>query len=127
MGKFINKLRFYSLMGFKTEFNWILKLKPENGLDEAKLKVGSVYNFSKEEYRVYPVNLPIDLVNRDWEAVAKVLVTEFRNADGKTSGKYKVLKIYSGNEKEVLTNYWRETIQITKGKKITDFSDVKAT
>lgn len=112
-------------MGFKTEFNWILKLKQENWLDEKILVVGSVYLFSKDEYRVYPVNHPIDLINKDWEAVAKVLVTAFTNKDGKTIGEYKVLKIYCGQEKEFITNYWRENIQISLGRKITDFRDVK--
>ena len=36
-------------MGFKTEFNWVLKLKPENGLNEENLEVGKIYDFSKEE------------------------------------------------------------------------------
>ena len=112
-------------MGFKTEFNWILKLKPENGLDEKSLVVDSHYEFSKDEYRVYPVNHPIDLLNKNWEAVAKVRVTEFTNKDGKTTGKYEVLKVYIGQEKEFVTNYWRENIQISLGRKISDFSDVK--
>ena len=112
-------------MGFKTEFNWALKLKPENGLDESKLEIGKVYDFSKNGYRTYPVDIPIDLINQNWEAVAKVIVIEFKNYKGKTYGKYKVLKIYEGKEKEVLTSYWRETVQIIKGKKISDFSTVK--
>jgi len=112
-------------MGFKIEFNWILKLKPENGLDERSLQVHELYNFSKDEYRVYPVHHPIDLLNKDSEAVAKVLVTEFTNKDGKTTGKYKVLKIYSDQEKEFITKYWRENIQISLGRTITDFRDVK--
>jgi len=112
-------------MGFKTEFNWALKLKPENGLDEKVLKVGEIYEFSKDEYRVYPVNIPIDLINQNWEPVAKIIIVEFKNSDGRTSGKYRVLKIYEGEEKRILTNYWRETVQIIKGKKISDFSNVK--
>lgn len=42
-------------MGFKTEFNWALKLKPENGLDEVILKEGGIYEFVKDEHRVYPL------------------------------------------------------------------------
>jgi len=112
-------------MGFKIELNWALKLKPENGLDENNLEVGEIYEFSKEEHRVYPVNIPIDLINNNWEAVAKIIIIEVKNAGGKTSGRYKVLKIYKGEEKKVLTNYWRETVQIIKGEKISDFSNLK--
>ena len=39
-------------MGFKTEFNWVLKLKPENGLNEKNLKCGRIYSFSKNEKKV---------------------------------------------------------------------------
>jgi len=112
-------------MGFKTEFNWALKLKPEQGLDEENLEVEKIYKFSKKEYRVYPVGIPIDLLNRNWEAVAKVVIIEFKNNDGRTEGKYKVIKIYEGREKEVLTNYWRENVKLIKQEEITDFSDVK--
>jgi len=112
-------------MGFKTEFNWALKLKPENGLDESNLEKGKIYEFSKEEYRIYPVNIPIDLINQNWEPVAKIIIIEFKNVNGKTSGRYKVLKIYEGEEKRVLTNYWRETVQIIKGEKISNFSNIK--
>jgi hypothetical protein len=110
-------------MGFQTEFNWALKLKLKNGLDENKLEIDKLYDFSKKEYRVYPVGIPIDLINQNWEPVAKVMVIEFKNLEGKTHGTYKVLKIYEGQEKEILTNYWRETVEIIKGKELTDFSN----
>ncbi|MCD6478902.1 MAG: DUF2584 family protein, partial [Candidatus Diapherotrites archaeon] len=121
----ITLINYHINMGFKTEFNWALKLKPENGLNEKVLKVGEIYEFSKEEYRVYPVNIPIDLINQNWEPVAKIIIVEFKNSGGRTSGKYKVLKIYEGEEKRILTNYWIETVQIIKGRKISDFSNVK--
>lgn len=114
-------------MGFQTEFNWILKLKSENGFDEEQIKEGKEYSFSKDGYRIYPLHQPIDLINNNWEAVAKALVLEFVNKDGKTSGKYKVVKVYSQKEKEFLTNYWRENLEITKGKKFTDFHGIKMT
>jgi hypothetical protein len=114
-------------MGFKTEFNWGLKLKPDQGLDESIIKEGKEFEFTKDEYRVYPIDQPIDLINRDWVPLARVVVTEVRNANKKTFGKYKVVKIYKGTEKEVLTNYWHEIVEIKKGKKIDDFRDVKVT
>jgi hypothetical protein len=114
-------------MGYITEFNWALKLKPEQGLHENSLEVGMIYDFSKEENRIYPLDIPIDLINENWEAVAKVVITQLENKKGKTSGKFKVLRIYKGTEKDILTNYWRENIQIIKGKKISNFSKVKVT
>ena len=114
-------------MGHIVEFNWALKLKPEQGLDEDKLKVGMICNFFKEGNRMYPLDIPIDLINENWEAVAKVVITQLENKKGKTTGKFKVLKIYEREEKKILTNYWRENVQIIKGEKIRDFSKVKVT
>ncbi len=114
-------------MGFKTEFNWVLKLKKEQGLYEDKLKQGLIYEFSKKEERIYPINVPIDLINENWEAVAKIIIVECKQSNGKTEGKYKVIKIYKGKEKEILTGYWRENIEIIKNEKITDFSNIKLT
>ena len=95
-------------MSYQTEFNWVLKLKPGQGLNEGSLVVEGEYIFSKKGFRVYPVNVPIELVNDIWEAVGKVVVLSFTNVDGKTSGKYKVLEAYSGPKKEMLTSHWRK-------------------
>ena len=112
-------------MGFKVEFNWALKLKPENGLKEDELEVGKTYEFWKSGNRIYPLNIPIDLINQNWEAVAKIIVVEFKNLENRCLGKYKVIRLYEGEEKRILTDYWREIVQIIKGKKISDFSNVK--
>ncbi len=101
-------------MGFKTEFNWVLKLKPEQGLREQELQVGDEYRFYKNEYRVYPLDIPIDLVNDNWEAVGKVIITEVSNFEGKTTGKYKVIKIYSGNERGILSKNMQENQELLR-------------
>ncbi len=114
-------------MGFVTEFNWALKLSLKNGLDEKGLKVGKAYQFKKDECRTYPIDIPIDLLNKNWEAVAKVVVLNYSCTSDRTTGEYQVLKLYLGKEREFLTNYWHETVQIMKGKKIKDFSKVNVT
>ena len=101
-------------MGFKTEFNWVLKLKPEQGLREQELETSKEYRFLKQEHRIYPIEIPIDLVNEDWEAIARVIITEVNNFEGKTSGKYKVIKIYEGREKQILSKYWQENIELLR-------------
>ncbi|MFA6424642.1 MAG: DUF2584 family protein [Phycisphaerae bacterium] len=114
-------------MGFPVEFNWALKLKYEQGLDEQNLKEDIEYSFTKGECRCYPVNIPIDLINDNWEAIAKVIITEFTIRKSVTIGKYKTLKIYSQSERDFLTKYWRETVQLIKGKKISSFSGLSVT
>ncbi len=63
-------------MGFRCEFNYILRLRPHQGLDEAGLTVGETYAFTKSEHRVYPVDAPIDLANGAWEIIARIEVDE---------------------------------------------------
>lgn len=99
-------------MGFKSEFNWALKL---NDL-EKKLEVGKEYAFSKDDYRDYPIDMPIDLIDQDWKALARVIIKSCMVKDGKTSGKYEIIKIYEGIEKDILSKYWKGIADYLKKK-----------
>jgi len=101
-------------MGSKIEFNWALKLNPENGLNESILREGEIFEFTKNGNRVYPINIPIDLINQDWIALARVVIIEFTNKENITSGRYRVVRIYNENEKEVITNYWGKDLENLK-------------
>lgn len=79
-------------MGYKTEFNWVLVLKPEQGLPE-KLEVGQEYNFHKAEERIYPRGCEIFLSGKDWKPVAKIVIKEFTVRDNETSGVFEVKEI----------------------------------
>ena len=94
-------------------------------MDESALKEGGVFEFTKDEYRIYPVDQPVDLINRNWEALARVVVVEMTCANKKTCGKYKVVKMYGEEERKILTKYWQEIVEIKKRQKIDDFFDVK--
>ena len=101
-------------MGFKTEFNWVLKLGEDQGL-AASLEKGKAYSFTKQGNRIYPIGIPIDLVDKNWNVKAKVIVEEFTNSENMTTGIYRIVKIYSEKEKELLGKYWKE-IRETAGK-----------
>ena len=90
-------------MGFIVEYNWVLKISQI----EYPLIVGEKYNFEKNAIRIYPLNIPIDLLNKDWEAVGSCVITELSYHNNVTVGKFKVLEIYSGNKKNILTEYWK--------------------
>lgn len=109
------------------DFNWALKLKPENGLEEEKIVKDGEFEFKKNEQRVYPLNIPIDLLNYKWEPVARVVILEYKANKDHTVGKYRVLKMYKGIEKEVLTHYWHDIVEYRMGREIKDFSNVKVT
>ena len=111
-------------MGYKTEFNFALKLKKEQGMPE-RLCEEEIYPFIKKENRVYPINSPLDLINSDGEAVAKVVIIESTNLPNETKGKFKIVRLYNDDEKEFLKRYWRETVEYIKNKKIDDFENVK--
>lgn len=90
-------------MGFPIKFNWVLQCDIPS-----VLKNGDKYPFVKDGNRVFPIDTPIDLIDTNRNAVAKIKVKRFTNEPLKTSGEFEVVKIYSGNEKDVLSNYWIE-------------------
>ncbi len=90
-------------MGFSIKFNWVLQVTPP-----ADLKLDTRYSFSKNGNRVFPIDTPIDLIDSERNAIAKIKILSFTNSETETTGEFKIIKIYTGNEKEILTNYWKE-------------------
>lgn len=107
-------------MGCLYEWNWILKLE-ETQIPE--LKIGKQFNFFKKGMRVYPIDIPIDLVNENWEAIARCVVSSITIEKEVTKGIYQIISIYDEVERNVLTKLWRDTVcHVTKDYKIDDFS-----
>jgi hypothetical protein len=92
-------------MSFLVRFNWVLQIGPPD-----KLLVGETYTFSKPENRVFPIGTPIDLIDIERQAIAKIKVTAFTQDGTNTTGSFTVIKLYKGAEREMLTNYWKENI-----------------
>jgi len=90
-------------MGFSIKFNWVLQVEPPESLT-----VKCLYPVKKSEYRIFPLDTPIDLIDLKRAAIAKIRIKSFSNESGSTSGVYEVLKIYADTEKAILTNYWIE-------------------
>jgi hypothetical protein len=90
-------------MGFSVKFNWVLQIDTPNTI-EAK----EAYSFRKKGNRVFPIDIPIDLIDSDRNAVAKIKIIQFTNDSSFTFGEYTVIKVYTGMEKDVLSNYWKE-------------------
>lgn len=112
-------------MGFQYEFNWILKL---SDLDEPLLKVQETYSFSKSGVRAFPLGMPIDLVNANWEAVARCVINTITLTEKATTGKYTVIEIYDNYKRKMLTDQWRDLLKITKGfSNLKDYKDIHIT
>lgn len=73
-------------MGYKIEFNWVVKLKSEHGLPK-KLEKGKIYNFKKPEERIYPLHIPIELKDNSDKILSKIEVMEFKVSKNKNRRK----------------------------------------
>ena len=47
--------------------------------------------FEKAEHRIYPIDIPIDLLDENWNVLARVRITEITVGHGKTQGSYTVV------------------------------------
>ena len=90
-------------MGASIKFNWVLQIEPPDAM-----KVDETYQFTKSNNRMFPIDTPIDLIDLNRTAIAKVKITSFTNRLGETFGYYTVVKIYADPEKSMLSNYWNE-------------------
>lgn len=90
-------------MGFSVKFNWVLQIDLNQSLKEQ-----GAYPFEKIGNRVFPIDTPIDLIDMERNALAKIKITSFLNQYELTKGVFEVVKIYTGEEKTVLSRYWVE-------------------
>lgn len=112
-------------MGMIYELNWILKL-PKEQIPE--LKTGYNYTFYKKGTRMYPISIPIDLVNDNWEGIAKCVITSISIDSNKTSGTYEIIKVYNKSEKTLITALLRDMLYyVTGDNNITNFSNTHIT
>lgn len=80
-------------MGMPCEVNSILKLKPSQGYPE-EIEPETHHHASKEGYRIFPVDVPIPLVNEDWLAYADAIITKLTWEQGITNIEFKINRIY---------------------------------
>lgn len=90
-------------MGFEIKFNWVLQIEPP--LD---MIMDEWYPFIKPGNRAFPLDTPIDLISPEREVIAKIRIIEYSNSLDGTRGMFQVIKLYVGDERSILTRYWRE-------------------
>ena len=112
-------------MGFQYEFNWMLKL---SDLIVQQLQINHRYPFVKKGVRAFPIDMPIDLVNGNWEAVARCIINRITITSNETTGEYEVIEIYDEQKRRMLSEQWRSLLKITKDiPDVEDFSKVHIT
>lgn len=107
------------------EFNWILKLP---NIEEEIIASGKEFNFQKKDIRLYPINIPIDLVNSNWEAVAQCVITRITITRECTQGEYRILEVYDSKKREMLSEQWRRLLRYSINRKnISDYREIHIT
>ncbi|MFZ2969726.1 MAG: DUF2584 family protein [Minisyncoccia bacterium] len=61
------------------------------------------YTFKKDGHRLFMLDTPIELVSDDWQAIARIMITEFTVGHNETKGVYKVLRAYSDEEVKIVS------------------------
>jgi Protein of unknown function (DUF2584) len=80
-------------MGMPCQVNSILKLK--TGQDyPAELAVGLRYEVTKEGYRIFPIDVPIALVDEHWMAYADVIIRKLTWEKGETAIAFEIHRLY---------------------------------
>ena len=80
-------------MGMPCEVNSILKLKESQGYPN-HLSKGEKYHAQKDGYRIFPVDVPILLVDERWVAHADIKIVKLIWENGYTNVDFKIDRIY---------------------------------
>ncbi|MCG8571025.1 MAG: DUF2584 family protein [Spirochaetes bacterium] len=103
-------------MRYQTEFNYILKIREGQGLP-AHPEINKVYSFEKTIERVYPLNLPILLVDDDYHVYGKCIILEFTVSNNLTKGKYKIFALFDNEKRKIYTEDLLHSVEYAKNLK----------
>lgn len=80
-------------MGMPCEINTILKLTPAQGYP-AQLSLGQTFAVTKSDYRIFALDVPVQLVNQQWQAEADITIRELTWRSGQTHLQVEVTRLY---------------------------------
>ena len=80
-------------MGMPCEVNTILKLKPSQGYP-ARLAIGDRHQIDKDGYRIFPLDVPLCLVDEHWLAHADIVIEKLTWEHQTTHLQFKVARLY---------------------------------
>jgi len=89
-------------MCYTLEFNCLLRVA-NTDLDLRTIKPGDTYTISKDNNRLYPLNIPIEICDQNYRYYGKVAVRRLTLEAGKTVLDIEVLKVFSDEEAAVYT------------------------
>lgn len=80
-------------MGMPCQVNSILKLKPDQGYPPL-LAVGQRHTVEKAGYRIFPLDVPLCLVDEHWLAHADIVIQQLRWVDQITHLTFTITRLY---------------------------------
>lgn len=89
-------------MGYHLEFNFLLVVARDQ-LDLTSIHVGKLYTIQKDAERLYPLNIPIEICDSEYQYYGKIAVRKLSLEAGKTMLEIEVLKIFDQNEADIYT------------------------
>lgn len=90
-------------MGMNCEVNNTLKLKPSQGYPQ-QLSLDIIYKAKKSGYRIYPIDVPIDLMDESGTTQASVIIERLEWFDQVTSIDFRILMPKVWNKTGASTN-----------------------
>jgi hypothetical protein len=80
-------------MGMPCQVNSLLKLKPVQGYPSV-LTVGQRHTVAKAGYRIFPLDVPLCLVDEHWLAHADIVIQKLTWVDQTTQLTFRVMRLY---------------------------------
>jgi hypothetical protein len=76
-------------MGMPCEVNSVLKLSQEQGFPET-LSPGGEFTVEKSGYRIYPLDVPLNLLDNDWNHRADVVILSLTWENSRTRLRFEI-------------------------------------
>jgi hypothetical protein len=80
-------------MGMPCEVNSILKLRADQGYPN-QIALNKTFQAKKQGYRIFPIDLPICLVDENWEVNADIVIEKLTWESQSTSLDFRITRIY---------------------------------
>jgi Protein of unknown function (DUF2584) len=79
-------------MGMPCEINSIVKLNAAEF--PADLTIGAIHTATKSGYRIFPIDVPLQLVDEQWEAQADVVIQQLIWENQMTTIVFRMHRVY---------------------------------
>jgi Protein of unknown function (DUF2584) len=80
-------------MGMPCEINSMVKLN--SAVFPADLTIGAIHTASKSGYRIFPIDVPLQLVNEQWQAQADVVIEQLIWKNQMTTIVFRIHRVYA--------------------------------